>query len=157
MDGGEDVAWVRRVNARWIVHGGLNDTAAAYMDRLGGTDPRRLALSCRIARALTGKAGAGEDPKAWFYAGLFSMAEPVEVAEYLLGHRLITTVLSADPAPESPGRSHMDFAPATRETIRRIRSAVAKLQPNMQPAPLRRAHEAKRCFSLRKPPRARSR
>lgn len=134
---GDDVAWARRINARWIVHGGLDDTAAAYMDRLESTDRRRLALSCGIARALTGKAGAGEDPKAWFYAGLFSMAEPFEVAEFLLGHRLITTVLFADPVAESPGRSHPPFTPPTCEMIRRIRSAIAQLslkKADMNPA-----------------------
>ncbi len=107
-----------------------NWTPLAFLASL----PLAVLDAAETARALTGQAGPGEDPKAWFYAGLFSMAEPVEVAEYLLGHRLITTVLSADPAPESPGRSHLDFAPATRETIRRIRAAIAQLQPNMQPA-----------------------
>lgn len=119
------MAWARRINARWIVHGGLDDTAAAYMDRLESTDQRRLALSCRIARALTGKAGAGEDPKAWFYAGLFSMAEPVEVAEFLLGHRLVTTVLFADPVAEShsdttagvDGLARRSHAPCHASTI----------------------------------------
>ncbi len=127
VDGAEDIAWVRRVNARWIVRGGLDESAGAYMDRLQSADPHRLALSCRIARALAGQAGPGEDPKAWFYAGLFSMAEPVEVAEFLLGHRLVTTVLSADLAAESPRCSQLDFGLATRETIRRIRAAIARL------------------------------
>ncbi len=134
MDGGEDVAWVRRVNARWIVHGGLDESAGAYMDRLGGTDPRRLALSCRIARALTGKAGAGEDPKAWFYAGLFSMARPAEVAEFLLGHRLSTAILVSDPPVTGSTQAWPEFSPATLDTIRRIRAAIAQLsRGNLHP------------------------
>ncbi|HPA18729.1 MAG TPA: hypothetical protein PLU30_13345 [Verrucomicrobiae bacterium] len=127
VDGGEDIAWVRRVNARWIVHGGLDQSAGAYMDRLRGTDPTRLALSCRIARALAGQADPGEDPKPWFYAGLFSMARPEEVAEFLLGHRLFTTILLTDPPAEGPAQSRPDFGPATLGTIRRIRAAIAQL------------------------------
>lgn len=136
VDGVEDIAWVRRVNARWIVHGGLDQSAGAYMDRLLDTDPRRLALSCRIARALAGQADAGEDPKPWFYAGLFSMANPAEVAEFLLGHRLFTTILVGDPSGAGPGHQRPDFSPATLETIRRIRSAIARLHPGSRtPSP----------------------
>jgi len=130
VDGAEDIAWVRRVNARWIVHGGLDESAGTYMDRLQDADPRRLALSCRIARALAGQAGPGEDPKPWFYAGLFSMANPAEVAEFLLGHRLFTTILVGDPSGADSAHRCPDFTPATRETIRRIRSAMARLYQN---------------------------
>src|SRR4051794_20202758 len=68
------VAWAYRVNGRWIVHHGLDQRAKAYMDHLAGVDPRRLERSCQLAHQLARQA-APEDPKPWFYAGLFSLAD----------------------------------------------------------------------------------
>lgn len=79
---------VRRINRRWIVHGGLRDTAASYLDALEQTDRPRLLRSCQLALDLAHGLGAHGDPKPWFYGGLFSLAEPAEVEHLLGGHPL---------------------------------------------------------------------
>ncbi len=120
----DQVAWVRRLNCRWIVHHGLGQSAEAYLDHLAKTDPQRLERSCRTAQQLA-RLAKQEDPKPWFYAGLFSLAN-VDEARQFLADRWFT--ISAIPAlaaelgstipPEAMGA-------AAREKIQRIQEALA--------------------------------
>jgi len=121
------VAWARRVNARWIVHHDLSKSGESYLEYLAKNDPQRLAESCRNAYRLVGERGSVEDPKPWFYGGLFSLATAAEAKEFLAGHSFTAAVIPC--APENPElkASLAAAGQATRETIRRIRSAIARL------------------------------
>jgi len=77
---------VRRINRRWIVHGGLRDTAAAYLAELGQSDPDRLRASCQLAMELVHSKAGHADPKPWFYVGLFAHARPHEAERFLASH-----------------------------------------------------------------------
>ncbi len=88
----ECVEWARRVNSRWLVHEGLNETARMYLDHLADTDPRRLEKSCWIARALVRQNRDTEDPKPRFYGGLFCLATPEE-AQRFFSDRLFIAAL----------------------------------------------------------------
>src|SRR5262245_18378355 len=86
-DGDDAVAWVRATNARWLVHHGLREDAADYLDHLAAVDPVRLKPSCGIARRMVQRCGSASDPKPWFYAGLFSVATAEEGRRFLAGHK----------------------------------------------------------------------
>lgn len=121
------VAWVRRANRRWIVHGGLGQTAEAYLDHLARTDPPRLEHSCRNAYHLVREAGPLADPKPWFYSGLFSLAHPAETREYLADHWLIASVLGDPSQPPPTPQAGRPVSPATTELIQQIRRALLRL------------------------------
>lgn len=121
------VAWAERANARWIVHHGLGRNTEAYLKHLERTDPERRRRCCRNAYLLVRECAPLEDPKPWFYAGLFSLATAAEAREFLAGHCLVAAAIAAAgtttaiaPAPEALGA-------ATREKIGRIREALAQL------------------------------
>ena len=120
----DQVAWVRRLNCRWIVHHGLGQSAEAYLDHLAKTDPQRLERSCRIAQQLA-RLAKQEDPKPWFYAGLFSLAN-VDEARQFLADRWFT--ISAIPALAAELGSTIPpgaMGGVAREKIQRIREALS--------------------------------
>src|SRR4029453_760403 len=86
-DGDDAVAWVRATNARWLVHHGLREDAADYLDHLAAVDPGRLKRSCGIARSMGQRCGSTNDHKPWFYAGPFSLATAEEGRRFLAGHK----------------------------------------------------------------------
>lgn len=98
------VATAKRINRRWIVHGGLKETAEAYMEWLESKDPARLRRACELALSLVHNHGHGSDPKPWFYAGLFSLADADEARRFLDGHSLTWTVWCE--LQNQPGNSH---------------------------------------------------
>ena len=114
-----------RINRRWIVHGGLRESATAYLAELAQSDPVRLRRSCELAMALVHSATADGDPKPWFYAGIFAMATPGEMARFLGDHPLTRTtweILNEQP--------HCDQAPASVRVLaghiaRTIRDVLA--------------------------------
>jgi hypothetical protein len=121
------VAWVRNVNSRWIVHHGLNECATAYLAHLEATDPTRLTTACERAARLVHTCGPDEDPKPWFYAGLFSVSTVEEAEQYLPGHWFtaqcvpsLAGQLTCCTAPEGIG-------PETEAKIARVREAVSEL------------------------------
>ena len=123
----DPVGWARRINGRWIVHRGLKETAEAYMVYLGRNDPVRLRQSCRNARRLASGCESAEDPKPWFYGGLFSLATPDEAREFLAGHNFTASLVPAarklpqfDACLEGAGQS-------TWQTVIRIRRALGHL------------------------------
>lgn len=126
-DTADDVAWARRVNFRWIVREGLRDSAAGYLDHLASTDPARLQRSCRRARRLTDRYGSDEDPKPWFYAGLFSLASGDEIARFLTDHPFTLASLPGHGAAVMGFPGPDSVAPSTREKILRIRASVIGL------------------------------
>lgn len=123
----EAVAWVRYVNSRWIVHHGLEERAEAYLARLEATDPTRLVTACERAARMVRACAPIEDPKPWFYAGLFSVSTVEEAGEYLAGHWFtaecvpsLAGQLKRCPPPEAIG-------PETVAKIARVRKAVSQL------------------------------
>ena len=127
MNSPDEISWVRRVNARWIVRDGLRESATAYLDHLESTDPDRLSRSCSRARRVQDRSGINEDPKPWFYAGLFSLATEAEREKYLSACHFTLACLPA-PSQAAPGTLEFErVGNATRETILRIRAAVAEL------------------------------
>ncbi len=118
-----DPAWARRVNDRWIVHEDLASHAAAYLDHLERSDPSRLQQSCERARRLLGSAEPMEDPKPWFYSGLFSLARPKERQTFLSAHPFLQTVLKGVPAASLRGAGE-----ATWQKIHRLQAALASLE-----------------------------
>jgi len=123
----DDIAWARRVNARWIVREGLRASAAAYLDRLDSIDPERLQRSCRRARRLTDRYGTTEDPKPWFYAGLFSLASGDEVKHFLTEHHFTLALLPGHEDAVPGFICSGSVAASTWDKILRIREGVAAL------------------------------
>ena len=120
------VAWARQVNATWLVHGGLHSAAAAYMHYLGEADPSRLDRSCGLARRLLEVRDEFDDPKPWFYGGLFSLATVEEARRYLAGHPFAAAVNPALAGfPESPDLA--DAGEKTRDKIVLIREKIREI------------------------------
>lgn len=122
------VAWARRVNTRWIVHQGLDRNTAAYLEHLEQTDPDRLRRSCLHAHQLVHERPSPEDPKPWFYAGLFSLADASEKQKFLADHWFVATAIANAETPDSTASAPETVSAATREKITRIREALARIR-----------------------------
>jgi hypothetical protein len=123
------IEWAKRVNGTWLVRGGLNTAAAAWLEHLETHDPGRLLACCEAARAMCELRPRLSDPKPWFYAGLFSRATEQEAQRFVAGHRITKAAI---PAMQGDGevKRWLDRAgPETRELIDTLRSAVAGLNP----------------------------
>lgn len=119
----DDIGWVRHVNGRWIVRESLRADAFAYLDHLAAADPGRLRESCRRAKGLV-TTHPGEDPKPWFYAGLFSLATEAEAARFLRGHDF---TIACIPRLAGGGLGVLrvdEVRPDTAGKIRRVRAAL---------------------------------
>jgi hypothetical protein len=116
------------VNSRWIAHHGLQQSAADYLEDLEATDPDRLAASCERAKHLVSLSKPGEDPKPWFYAGLFSLATAPEAKRFLADHwftaECIPSVSATIPKERTPGQ----ISPGTHEKMARIREVLQRLE-----------------------------
>lgn len=123
----DHVAWARKVNSRWITHNRLNQTASAYMDQLGETDPERLARSCRIAHLLVHALEPTEDPKPWFYGGLFSLATRPEATRFLAEHPLLACIAPALQTAEALPLDLESLDEATRLKIHRLRYTLDRI------------------------------
>jgi len=125
----ECVEWVRRVNSRWLVHDGLDESARAYLEHLEATDPARLVRSCRIARSMMERNSgcAIEDPKPRFYGGLFSLATPEEGRCYLGGRLFLEALWSGDNPPPGHGLSE-----ATLRKLETLREEIAQVKMRTQ-------------------------
>ena len=104
------------------MHGGLDRDAENYLRHLEETDPARFERSCRNARRLTDLRKRSEDPKPWFYAGLFSLATPEE-AERFAGTHWLTSVAIAEEDPRLTAESA-----ELVEKLGRIREALARVR-----------------------------
>lgn len=121
------VDWARRVNRSWLVRGNINDHAAAWLDHLAALDDGRLPLSCENARAMCGIRDRLDDPKPWFYAGLFSLATAAEARRFLATHR-ITKAAIPSMADDVEVNLWMDrVGPETIEMLARLRQGLAQL------------------------------
>ena len=116
-------AWAQRVNATWIVQGGLDAAAENYLRYLEAADCRRLDQSCRNARKLLENREHSEDPKAWFYAGLFSLATDEEIERFLPNHWMTRAAVMAMEVQAPDGISN-----AALQKLARIRDALGRLR-----------------------------
>jgi hypothetical protein len=123
----EPLEWVKQVNCRWIVHNDLNQSAAAWLDYLATLDDGRLLRSCGIARDMCQIRGPLDDPKPWFYAGLFHLATAAEARRFLAHHR-VTRACVPSMADDDEVLLWLDRINAeTRRLLSRLREAFTRL------------------------------
>lgn len=122
------IDWVNRVNRSWLVRAGLDAHASAWLEHLESLADGRLLPSCVAARAMCGLRTPLEDPKPWFYAGLFSLATAEEARSFLETHRVTRAVVPSmrdDPAV----LLWLDrVGPETRDLVVRLRKAIDGIQ-----------------------------
>jgi hypothetical protein len=120
------VDWARRINGRWIVRRDLRDHAEAYLKHLEASDPARLLQSCQLAHEMLKMRAWLQDPKPWFYTGLFGLATPLEVAEYASEHSLLAAVLSPSQTGNGWGLLHTSVRDETMELIKTLRTNLER-------------------------------
>jgi hypothetical protein len=123
-DTSDVTAWAKRINRGWFVRDGLADTASAWLAYLEQHDPARLLASCDTARALSRGPDRINDPKPWFYCGLFSRATEAEARRFLAENRLTSAVVPALAGDAAVNQWVAGLCPATRDLIARLRAAV---------------------------------
>jgi hypothetical protein len=121
------VDWVRRINRSWIVHNNLNDQAEAWVDYLTELNDGRLESSCEIARAMCDLRDPLDDPKPWFYAGLFHLASAAEALRFLDRHRVTKATVPVMEEDESVQLWINRISQETRELLERLREALATI------------------------------
>jgi hypothetical protein len=122
------IDWAKRVNRSWIVHGHLNDRAEQWLEHLASLNDGRLQRSCENARAMCARRDSLDDPKPWFYAGLFSLATPAEARTFLASHR-VTKALVPSMADDDEVRLWLDrVGPETHLLLDRLRQALARVR-----------------------------
>lgn len=124
----DDISWVRKVNARWIVRQTLREDTANYLDYLAEEDPERLHKSCWRARHLQSLRPPNGDPKPWFYSGLFSLIRKSEAQRYLPGHDFTIACILGGSDFGIGTLDPSELSPETAEKIHRIREAIASLE-----------------------------
>lgn len=120
------VDWVRRVNRSWIVHNNLNDQADAWVNYLADLGDPRLESSCEVAREMCDLRDPMDDPKPWFYAGLFHLATAPEAKRFLDTHRVTKATVPTMVDDESVHLWIARISPETRELLERLRAALTK-------------------------------
>jgi hypothetical protein len=116
--------WVKRINRSWIVRNQLNDHADAWLAYLSEGDAERLEISCSTAREMCGKRDRADDPKPWFYAGLFHLATVAEAHRFLDLHRVTKATVPAMAGDEGVCLWLDRVSPETRELLSRLRRAL---------------------------------
>jgi len=118
------VEWVKRVNNSWIVRGGLEIRAREWLDYLASSGDGRLLESCHAAQAMCGLREPLEDPKPWFYAGLFSLATAAEAARFLQPYRVTMATVPAMADDENVVLWLDRVGDEARNLVRRLRAGL---------------------------------
>ena len=118
----DPVEWVRRVNRTWIVHQGLAERAEEWLAYLESLPDGRFEESCAAAHAMSQRRDHAEDPKPWFYAGLFSTATAAEAKRFLASHRLTPATVPAMWKDEAVVKWIFEIGPETRRLLARLRA-----------------------------------
>ena len=121
------IDWACRVNRSWLVRGGLDQHAAQWLRLLKVTHDDRLPLCCLAARAMCGLRAPLEDPKPWFYAGLFHLATADEARALLTSHPVTMASVPALQDDPSVQKWMQQVKPETRELVARLRAGLARL------------------------------
>jgi hypothetical protein len=119
--------WVKRVNRSWLVKGHLNDHAENWLQYLTVADDGRLLPSCLAARAMCAHRRPFDDPKPWFYAGLFSLATAAEAKQFLATHRITKATVPAMADDEDVVLWLDRVGPETHELLDRLRNGLAQI------------------------------
>lgn len=106
------------------------------MNYLEQAQDGRLLVSTAAARTMCGWRKREDDPKPWFYSGLFHLADADEARQFLGMHRVTRAVVPSMREDEDV-RLWMDrVGPETVEMIQRLRKAVDGIgQPGKPPPP----------------------
>lgn len=122
------IEWAERVNRSWLVRSNLNDHTEAWLDYLAANDAERLLKSCETARAMCEQRQQDDDPKPWFYSGIFQLATPAEARRFLDTHRVTKATVPAM-ADDPEVRLWLDrVGPETRELLARLHQGLARLR-----------------------------
>jgi hypothetical protein len=121
------VEWAKRINRSWIVHNNLNDQAEAWIIYLAGSGDPRLEISCEAAQTMCDRREPLDDPKPWFYAGLFHLATPEEARRFLDVHRVTKATVSSMSDDESVQLWINRISPETRDLLERLRFSLAEI------------------------------
>lgn len=120
------VDWVKRINRSWIVHNNLNDRAEAWVNHLAEENDPRLMRSCELARTMCDLREPLDDPKPWFYAGLFHLATAEEALRFLDTHRVTKATVPTMADDESVRLWLNRISEETKFLLDRLRGALAK-------------------------------
>ena len=118
------VDWVKRVNRTWIVRNGLAERADEWLAHLERLEDGRLEISCEMAMAMIHCCDHSEDPKPWFYVGLFSRATAEEARQFLANHRLTPASVPAMWEDENVKKWITEIGPETRVLLERLRMGL---------------------------------
>lgn len=121
------VDWARRINRSWIVHNNLNDQAEAWINYLAEAGDPRLEISCEAARTMCDRREPLDDPKPWFYAGLFHLATPEEALRFLDVHRVTKATVTSMADDESVRLWVNRISPETKMLLERLRAALMEI------------------------------
>ncbi len=121
------IEWVKRVNNSWLVRRGLDARAREWLDYLVSCNDGRLLRSCQAAREMCGLREPLEDPKPWFYAGLFSLATAAEAARFLQPYHITTAALPWMAGDVNAALWLDRVGDETRELVLRLRSSLARV------------------------------
>lgn len=120
--------WANTVNNRWIVHNNLNNSAQDWIDYLAALHDGRLLKSCEIARAMCSLRDRLDDPKPWFYSGLFHLATAEEARHFLPNHRVTRATIPAMADDEAVLLWLDRINPETLKLLDRLRNALLEIR-----------------------------
>jgi len=119
------IAWARRVNRLWIVHARLADSAEAWLNYLDSLGNSRLESSCVAARDMCDVRPHSDDPKPWFYSGLFNDATREEAERFLSCHLVTKAAIPSMADDENVRLWFEGVGYETRDLLHRLRMGVA--------------------------------
>ncbi len=133
IDDLDPTEWAKLVNRTWIVHNNLNNSAQDWMDYLADLADGRLIPSCEIAREMCRLRDPLDDPKPWFYAGLFHLATAEEARKFLPNHRVTRATIPTMADDEAVLLWQDRISSETRVLLDRLRAAIARIVAQRKP------------------------
>lgn len=132
-DDSPTVAWAKRVNRAWIVHNNLDARADAWLDHLEDAADGRLEAASGAARWMCDRRDRSDDPKPWFYAGLFSLATADEAKHFLKPYRVTMATVPTMEADEDVKVWLRGVSLGTRELIAQLRDSIRIFRETIDP------------------------
>ncbi len=123
----DPLTWANTVNNTWIVHNNLKNSAEDWLTHLERLDDGRLIPSCEIARRMCALRDPLDDPKPWFYAGLFHMATQEEAIDFLPNHRVTRATVPSMHDDKAVVLWLDRVTPETRVLLNRLREALKEV------------------------------
>jgi hypothetical protein len=126
-DAKDPIDYAKRVNRSWIVRHGLAERAEEWLIYLEQADAARLRQACVVAREMCRARERSEDPKPWFYAGLFATATEDEVQRFLANHRLTPAAVVSMWQSLAVQKWMAEVCPETLDLLHRLRSNLRRI------------------------------